>query len=94
MLESSCKLNEGVASDYNEKDLVMVSKRREPQEVLRDLITALAICNNVTPVDASSGPIVADFGSEVDIKKMAGVGLGRTPAKQKSVNNMVAEVDP
>jgi len=37
----------------------MVIKRREQQEVLRDLMTALAICNNVTPVNA--GPIAADI---------------------------------
>ena len=95
MLESSCKQNEGVASDYIEKDSVMVSKRREQQEVLRDLLTALAICNNVTPVDISSGPVVADFDSaEVDIQKMAGVGIGRTPVKQKSINEMGGEIDP
>jgi len=69
----------------------MVSKRREQQEVLRDLITALAICNNVTPVNASSGPVVADFDSaEVNINER--VGAGRSPSKQ---NSMVgAEADP
>ena len=29
MLESSCNLNRGIAADYNERDGIMVSRRRE-----------------------------------------------------------------
>lgn len=58
MLESSCNLNRGIAADYNERDGVMVSRRREQNDVLRDLISALALCNNVTPVQSA---VVADF---------------------------------
>ena len=50
MLDSSCRQNAGVAADYNEREGAMVSKRREQQEVLRDFMSALAVCNNVTPV--------------------------------------------
>lgn len=31
----------------------MVSRRREQNDVLRDLISALAVCNNVTPVQSA-----------------------------------------
>ena len=49
----------------------MVSKRREQQEVFRDFMSALAVCNNVTPVDR--GPIVAEIekNEEVAIRDIA-----------------------
>lgn len=49
----------------------MVSKRREQQEVLRDFMSALAVCNNVTPVDR--GPVAADIekNEEVAIRDIA-----------------------
>ena len=48
----------------------MVSRRREQSQVLRDLMTSLAVCNNVTPVDA--GPFAAelDKNEEVDIREL------------------------
>ena len=66
MLNSSCRQHDGVASDYVEREGYMVSKRREQQQVLRDMMTALAICNNVTPVD--SGPVAADIKKGEDVK--------------------------
>ena len=43
----------------------MVHKRREQQEVLRDFMSALAVCNNVTPVDR--GPMVADLKEKEEV---------------------------
>ena len=39
----------------------MVSRRREQNDVLRDFMTALALCNNVTPVEQAA---VADFDND------------------------------
>jgi len=52
MLVSSCSAHLGAAADYAERDGQMVSRRREQHDVLRDLMTALALCNNVTPVES------------------------------------------
>ena len=38
----------------------MKTKRREQSEILRDMITALAVCNNVTPV-AEAEPVESAF---------------------------------
>ena len=56
---------------------MQVSRRRDPKEVIRDMMSALAVCNNVTPVE--SGPMVAelDKGEEVDIRE-----LGRRSSAQ------------
>ena len=67
MIEKSCKqFPEGAAPGYNlTQDGVFRARRRDMQEVLRDMISALALCNNVTPVDA--GPVkevnVEEFGN-------------------------------
>ena len=90
MLESSCRAHEGVASDYNEREGAMVSKRREQQEVLRDFMSSLAVCNNVTPVDR--GPIAADIekNEEVPIRDLARRSSfmgshGRSPSRGNSM---------
>ena len=52
LIYASCaKYPDGCAPDYfQQNDGTMRSKRREQQEVLRDMFCALALCNNVTPV--------------------------------------------
>lgn len=58
MLSASCEQNRGIAPDYYEREGSMVCRRREQNNVLRDFMTALALCNNVTPVEQA---VVADF---------------------------------
>ena len=41
---------------------MMISKKREQHQVLRDMMAALAVCNNVTPVD--KGQVAEVHGSE------------------------------
>ena len=54
MLTHSCASHEGAANNYNlAPNGEMRAKRREQQEVLRDMLTALALCNNVTPVESA-----------------------------------------
>mmetsp|Transcript_40464 Transcript_40464/g.53065 ORF Transcript_40464/g.53065 Transcript_40464/m.53065 type:complete len:286 (+) Transcript_40464:533-1390(+) len=73
MLESSCTQNRGIAADYhlNEREGSYVSRRREQNDVLRDFMSALALCNNVTPVQSAP---VADFDNfeveEVNIRDL------------------------
>lgn len=53
MVEYSCQQSpKGPAQDYvlDNKTGQFVAKRREQSVVLRDMLTALALCNNVTPV--------------------------------------------
>jgi len=53
MIEYSAKQSpEGPCSDYfvNPKTGGFSTKRREQPNVIRDMLTSLAICNNVTPV--------------------------------------------
>ena len=64
MLEDNCEKHEGPMSDLSEKHEEQTkltkqtsgtkpakgSKRREQSYVVRDLITCLALCHNVTPV--------------------------------------------
>lgn len=49
----------------------MVSKRREQQEVLRDFMSALAVCNNVTPVDRGLVAPDIEKNEEVAIREIA-----------------------
>ena len=61
LIQQSCtQYPEGCAPDYFEVDGKMKTKRREQSEILRDMITALAVCNNVTPV-AEAEPIESGF---------------------------------
>ena len=53
MIEYSCQQSsKGPAQDYtlDQKSGQFVARRREQSVVLRDMLTALALCNNVTPV--------------------------------------------
>ena len=51
LIASSCyNYPNGVSSDYQESAGVMKVKNRKGPEVLRDMMAALALCNNVTPV--------------------------------------------
>ena len=51
LLELSCKeFPEGPAPDYQLTDGKFKAVRREQSHLIRDMMTALAICNNVTPV--------------------------------------------
>ena len=47
----------------------MISKKREQHQVLRDMMAALAVCNNVTPVDKGQ---VAEVhgGEEVNVMEL------------------------
>lgn len=48
---------------------MMISKKREQHQVLRDMMAALAVCNNVTPVDKGQ---VAEVhgGEEVNVMEL------------------------
>lgn len=53
MIEYSCQQSpKGPAQDYqiDPKTNNYVAKRREQSVVIRDMLSALALCNNVTPV--------------------------------------------
>jgi phospholipid-translocating ATPase len=51
MIGKSCyNYPKGVAADYYESGGEMKTKKREEEQVLRDMLAALALCNNVTPV--------------------------------------------
>jgi len=53
LLENSCQQHpDGPANDYKlGDDGHMRTKRREQSAVIRDMITAISLCNNVTPVE-------------------------------------------
>ena len=61
LISQSCtQYPDGCAPDYFEVDGKMKTKRREQSDLLRDMITALAVCNNVTPV-AEAEPVESAF---------------------------------
>ena len=50
LIIKSCEQSDGPAGDYNKETGKVNSKKRERQSIVRDFATALAVCNNVTPV--------------------------------------------
>ena len=75
-----------MAGDYNEREEVMVSRRREQSETMRDMLSALALCNNVTPVESVSA--VADFDDAEDAEyKIDDLNLDRRPSRDGSMAN-------
>ena len=52
LVTSSCiQYPDGIAPDYvQQADGTFKTKRRDQKESLRDMLAALALCNNVTPV--------------------------------------------
>lgn len=51
LLDLSCnEFPEGAAPDYQLVDGKYKAVRREQSHLVRDMMTALAVCNNVTPV--------------------------------------------
>lgn len=50
--ESCVKNPKGPAQDYKLVDGKYKTKRRDMGDIVRDMMTTLAICNNVTPVQS------------------------------------------
>ena len=48
----------------------MISRRREQQDVLRDMMSALAVCNNVTPVESGPVPAIIDQDEQVEVREI------------------------
>ena len=85
LLKSSCsQYPDGCAPDYIEQaDGTMRTKRREQQEVLRDMFCSLALCNNVTPVQEAE--------PEKDDKLAVPKGM---PDRRLSMVEYAAEKEP
>ncbi len=51
LILKNCRIHpEGPAGDYDLETAKPSHKRRDQHQICRDLLTALALCNNVTPV--------------------------------------------
>lgn len=55
----NCKMYpDGPACDFDIKTGKLKGKKREQHQTCRDIITALALCNNVTPVQSEFVPSI------------------------------------